>query len=244
MFVHFHLFRFSPPCSAIFIRLNLFSDPQVVDTRARSSESQSDSPMKEIGQVLTKQVLSPAFASLLESGCRNGCGMRSWGPGLLFKSYFTLGEVTLSLVLCRLRKRVHGVAASCWGAEDKPPNGKWRVVTLLTFHSATCQKGSGCGSFGSGNLGYPNLRLEYTNVTFAQFFAPICSLLIRVAESQFADFRQSELTDFTKTWFWADFKTHCFYLCVSRQQTHFLRLSCSEQLESLVACNAQFFFYL
>ncbi len=26
--------------------------------------------------------------------------------------------------------------------------------------------------FGSGNLDYPNLRLEYTNMTFAQFFAP------------------------------------------------------------------------
>lgn len=59
-----------------------------------------------------------------------------------------LGEVTLSLVLCRLWKRVHGVAASCWGAEDKPPNGKWRVVTLLTFRSATCQKSPGAREFG------------------------------------------------------------------------------------------------
>lgn len=58
-----------------------------------------------------------------------------------------LGEVTLSLVLCRLWKRVHGVAASCWGAEDKPPNGKWRVVTLLTFRSVTCQKGSDVRQF-------------------------------------------------------------------------------------------------
>lgn len=58
-----------------------------------------------------------------------------------------LGEVTLSLVLCRLWKRVHGVAASCWGVEDKPPNGKWRVVTLLTFRCATCQKCLGVRQF-------------------------------------------------------------------------------------------------
>lgn len=82
--------HFSPPCSAVFILLNLFSDPQVVDTSARSSESESDSRMREIGQVLTKQVLSPAFVCPLESWLQKWLRHEIMRPGSAAQVIFLL----------------------------------------------------------------------------------------------------------------------------------------------------------
>lgn len=132
--------HFSPPCSAVFIRL-----PERGAARAKVTAEWKKSGRSwpnRCCHLLLRLYWSQAaeMAAAWDHEARVCCSSH-------ISALCTLGEVTLSLVLCRLWKRVHGVAASCWGAEDKPPNGKWRVVTLLTFRSATCQKGSGVWQF-------------------------------------------------------------------------------------------------
>ncbi|KAL1256042.1 hypothetical protein QQF64_014103 [Cirrhinus molitorella] len=79
-----------PGCFTLRYSLNLQRCIKVVDTRARSSESQGDSRMKEIRQVLTKQVLSPAFASLLESGLQKWLRHEIMRPGSAVQVIFLL----------------------------------------------------------------------------------------------------------------------------------------------------------
>ncbi len=238
--------HFSPLCSAVFIRLNLFSVPQVVDIRARSSESQSDSWMKEIRQVLTKQVLLPAFASLLESGCRNGCVheiMRPWSSvQVIFLLYVPWG-------------RSH----SCWCfvacesefTEWQPAAEELKINLLMAkggsspcwhFVLQHARRARECRSFGSGNLGNPNLRLEYTNVTFAQFclsrFA-VCWSELPKANLQILGSQNWQISPRPDIELILKPIVLIYYVSPNNKYIFCMSLSCSEQLESLVVRNIQ-----
>lgn len=239
---------FSPPCSAVFIRVNLFLDHQVVDIRARSSESQSDSRRKEIRQVLTKQVLSPAFASLLESWLEKWLRHEIMRPGsavqVIFLLYVPWG---------RSHSRWCFVACESEFTEWQPAAEELKINLLMAnggsspcwhFVLQHARRAWVYGNFGSGNLGYPNLRVEYTNMTFAQICALICGLnmLMWVAESQLADFRLSELTLVSYKVVYdghrPDFRARYFiFFChESHNNKHIfcMGLLCSEQLKSTV----------
>lgn len=139
--------HFSPACSAVFILLNLFSGSSGGGYRCKEQREwkwqkneRNRAGLDQTGAVtcfyVSSGVMVAEMAAAWDHEARVCCSSH-------ISALRALGEVTLTLVLCRLWKQVHGVAASCWGAVDKSPNGKWRVVTLLTFQSATCQKGLG-----------------------------------------------------------------------------------------------------
>lgn len=174
VFVHFHLFHISHHLVQLF--LSCWTDPQVVDTGARSSESKSDSRMKEIRQVLTKQVLSPTFASPLESWLQKWLRHEIMRPGsaaqVIFLLYVPWG---------RSHSRWCFVACESEFTEWQPAAEELKINLLMAnggsspcwhFVVQHARRAWVYGSFGIGHPRCPNLRLEYTT----WFCSVFCSL--------------------------------------------------------------------
>lgn len=193
VFVHFHLFHISHHLVQLF--LFCWTDPQVVDTGARSRESESDSRMKEIRQVLTKQVLSPAFASPLESWLQKWLRHEIMRPGsgaqVIFLRYVPWG---------RSHSRWYFVACESEFTEWQPAAEELKINLLMAnggsspcwhFVVQHARRGWVYGSFGIGHPRCPNLRLEYTTRISVRFLQ---------SESADASCRKSEPVLGSRSW--------------------------------------------